>query len=399
MIRKIKDSFKNKTVKVNKFNIILLCIFVFFVIFGIYYKQKNDVKVYEVLKVKNEISDVLKGYLVTDETVVNFSNEDTIIITASDLKRVAKNDIIGIYKNSNYDKYLDKLNQMDLEIKEKLISLPTIYSNEVILIDTEIDYIVNIIKKETSYLKINEYKSKLDELSYKKAVAISNLTPSGEEVRKLIKIRDEYKNSILSNSNNVKAPISGSVIYKLDGAENKFNYTDKINDNNIDEIIKEYSIKKDKSFGIKIVDNYKAIIITNKVDNEYAIVGRQYDLEILDKNVTIQANLIKTTSKYNIFEVKNKVENLIDTRVINIKIIWKQISGLCINKKDIKSINDVNYVTILSLNKYIDIPIKIIFDRDDNVLIQNYSKEEKDELKLSEYRNLNMYDRIVENVD
>lgn len=400
MIKRIKNSVKNKisTLKINKFNLLLLFILILIIAAGVYYKQKNDVKVYEVLKVKNEISDVLKAYIMTDETVVNFNNNDTIIITADDLKRVVKNDVVGIYKNNEYDEYLNKLNQMDLEIKEKLMSLPTIYSNEVILIDNEIDYIVNSIKKETSYLKINEYKSKLDELSYKKAVAISNLTPSGEEIKRLIKVRDEYKSSILNNSNNIKSPISGSIIYKLDGLENKFNYTDKISDNNINEIIKEYSSKKDKNFGIKIVDNYKAIIITNKISNEYVNIGREYNIELLDKNVTIQATLIKNTSKYNIFEVKNKVENLIDTRMTNIKVIWKEISGLAINKKDVKVVNDVSYVTILSLNKYIDIPIKIISEKDENVLVQNYSKDEKEELKISETRNLNMYDRIVENV-
>ncbi|MDD2376100.1 MAG: HlyD family efflux transporter periplasmic adaptor subunit [Clostridia bacterium] len=396
----------NNNNKIRK-NISIIISIIFIIIisfFIIWYKKEKDVKVSETNNGKYEIYTETKGYVLNKETIITYNNDETLIPIAESEKRITTNSVIGIYKNEKYEKDLTQLAQMDEEINQKLQLLPEIYSNEVILIDKEIDIITKQMKNISSYIQMGDYKTKLDNLAYKKALTISSLTPSGSEVKSLILQRDKYKVNMNKSSNNVKASISGIIIYKNDGLENKFeiNNINQFLQKDIDQVITEYNKTQEETFGIKIIDNYESYVIIkeDKLNDKYIIENMTYTIELLDKNSKISGILIKKISNdnynYCIFKINNNIEEIVDLRKTDVKVIWKELTGLVVSNSSIKTLNNIDYITILSLNKYIDIPVKNLLKLDTISLIRNYTQDEKVELNLSEKRNLEVYDRVVE---
>ena len=76
-------------------------------------------------------------------------------------------------------------------------------------------------------------------------------------------------------------------------------------------------------------------------------------------------------------------------------MILKDITGFFVNKNSIKKVDEIYYLTIISFNEYIDIPVKIIYEYTGNYIVDNYSKEEKKLLGLEKTNNLIRYDRIA----
>ena len=391
-------------VKKNIYVSIAIALIVIVSVFVVWYKKEKDVKVIEANKGNFQIYTETKAYVLNKETVVGYNKGETLVPIAESEKRITVGNVIGIYKNAEYDKGIVQLAKMDEEINEKLALLPEIYSNEVITIDKEIDQTTKRIKNLNSYIQMSDYKAKLDRLAYEKALTISGLTPSGNDVKSLIISRDNYRNNMNKSSNNVKAPVSGVIIYKNDGLENKFDLKDihKLPAEAIQQVITEYDKTQEESFGIKIVDNYQSYIVIkeDKLNDQYIKENRTYTIELLDKNSKIKGVLINKiqTDKYNycIFEVNNNVEEIVDLRKVDVKVIWREINGFVVNNSSIKTVEDIDYITIISLNKYLDIPVKTLLKLENISLVSNYSDEEKSDLNLPKVGKLEIYDRIVE---
>lgn len=404
---KFNENNINKTLKSNIYIILLVVFVVVIFVIAIWYKREKDDKVSEASNGKYEIYTETKGYVLNKETLVDYDKNDTLIPIAESQKRITVNSVIGIYKNEEYEKGLLELSKMDEEINKKLELLPEIYSNEVILIDKEIDSVTKQITNISSYIQMGDYKTRLDNLAYNKALTVSGLTPSGNDVKSLILKRDEYKENMNKSSNNVKAPISGVIIYENDGLENKFDIKDidKLSQDGIEQIITEYDKIQEETFGIKIVDNYESYIVIkeDKENDEYIVEGRTYTIELLDKSSKIKGLLIKKItnekSNYCVFMISNNVEEIVNLRKADIKVIWKELTGFIVSNTSIKTLNDIDYVTILSLNKYIDIPVKTLLKLDNQSLVKNYTDDEKTKLNLIGTINLNVYDRVVESKD
>lgn len=405
-LKKVQTSLiKEKKSKKNIYIAIICLVAVILIVFSIWYKKEKDVKVVELNDGKYEIFTETKGYVINNETVVKYETDETLIPVAESEKRVTINNVIGIYKNDKYEEDIKKLNKIDEQINEKIKVLPEVYSNDVISIDKEIDEVVKKTNGLSSYIEMSDYKTKLDNLAYKKALTISSLTPSGEEVKNLILDREKYKNNMNNSSNNVKAPLSGVMIYKNDGLEDKFEINDieKLSKTTFENIIQEYDKTKEELFGLKIVDNYKSYILIkeDRTNDKYITEKKVYTIEILDKSKKIKGNLIKKIqdedTNYCLFEINNNVEDIIDLRKTDVKVVWKELYGYIVNNNSIKKINDIDYVTVLSLNKYIDIPVKILLKLENSTLINNYTKDEKTKLNITETKTLQLYDRVVQN--
>lgn len=394
----------NTSIKKNIYVVIVIILIIIVSVFIVWYKKEKDVKVVEANKGNFQIYTETKAYVLNKETVVEYNKDETLVPIAESEKRITIGNVIGIYKNAEYDKGIVQLAKMDEEINEKLALLPEIYSNEVITIDKEIDQTTKEIKNLNSYIQMSDYKAKLDRLAYEKALTISGLTPSGNDVKSLIISRDNYRNNMNKSSNNVKAPISGVIIYKTDSLENKFDLKDihKLPEKAIQQVINEYDKTHEESFGIKIVDNYQSYIVIkeDKSNDQYIKENRTYTIELLDKNSKIKGILINKvqTDKYNycIFEINNNVEEIVDLRKVDVKVIWREINGFVVNNSSIKTVEDIDYVTIISLNKYLDIPVKTLLKLENISLVANFSDEEKSNLNLPKVGKLEIYDRIVE---
>ncbi len=378
------------------------CLIMFILSAGLIYNSfKENEKTEEAISTIYKIGSELTGYAVYDETLLDYNKEEALVPVAQSEKRVIKNSIVAIYKNEEYETNLLRLEELDNAINDKLSALEETYSNDILIIEGQIQDAVDKSVTSNSYIDILDYKSKLDEYVYNKALTISSQSPSGSEITTLINEREDFRQAMNQSTNNVKAPLSGLVLYTVDGLENKFSVTEEINENYIEDIINEYNKEIVNHFGIKIVNNYEAYVVMKdtKENDVYATEGLYYDIELLDLDVTTRAKLEKkiTTDEnnYYIFKFINDIEDIVNLRKINLKVVFKKVEGFEVANSAITTINGVDYIKILSLNEYIDIPVKRLATLETISFVTNYSKTEKEELGIEETRNLLLYDRII----
>lgn len=347
------------------------------------------------------------GILVKDEQIVDVDNTKSLITVAEQYTRVAKNGIIATYKDESYDKYLQEVNNLDKTIESLIKDLPNTYSTEVSSINQQISSLAKEAQDANSFLKIQEYKNKLDELSYKKVSLLGEYSPSGSKIRELIEEREELEDSLIASSNNVIAPISGAVTYKIDKLEDVVDIDNilRYSESDIDTFFAKYSNNNVSEYGIKIVDNFNAYFILKTAvgaNDEYIKEGKSYTLKTTEQDeYEFSAELVKNMKSgdynYSIFNVQNGIENVIDYRTIGLEIVWNKTEGLAVLNTAINESVDgkYKYVTLVYGGQYIDIPIKII-NSDENIsIVENYTNEELTELGLTRNATLSRYDIIV----
>lgn len=346
-----------------------------------------------------------QGYSFKSEKVLGLKNSNTVIPSVAQDQRVAKDEVIAMYQNNNYDDYKNKINEMDNQIADAIKNLPQNYSNDVESIDEQIQTESVKLKDTNSYIKMQEYKNNLNDLAYKKIMAIGNASPSGSIVKDLITKRNDYEQDSKKNALNIKTPISGIVSYKIDNLESIVNTDNILNytTSDFDNIFNQYNNKKDSSFGIKIIDNYNAYLVVKETKGEndnYIKQGNSYNILLTDSNYNLTGTLVKNIENNNtyycIFNITNGIENLIDSRVFDIKITWRKIEGMMVPKKDLINVNEITYIKIIRNGDYENIPIVIVAQSDNMCIVRNLYDDEqkKDNLKVTD--ELNLYDRVVE---
>ena len=158
-----KGSFKNKlriTIKKNKFNIIIIAVVLLIIAcVGIYNNFFGNIETYTVVSGYVEKSSDTQGYLIKEEKVASSSSSDVAIPVIDQGKKAAKNEIIAIYKDESYTKYLQEIENMDKEIQTLIKDLPSTYSSDIKDIDNQISETSKDALKTTSYIKMQEYKN------------------------------------------------------------------------------------------------------------------------------------------------------------------------------------------------------------------------------------------------
>ena len=346
--------------------------------------------------------------LIKQESVLELRKDSSAIPVVEQGKRAAKDEVLAVYKSEDYDEYLSKINDMDESIASLVKDLPTTYSLDITNIQNEISSVTKNAYGENSYLKMQEYKSMLDELSYRKVNTLSELSPAGSKIRELIEERKELENQNKMSGDNIKASVSGVVTYKIDGLENMvdFSKVEKLSSDKIDEIFGEYKENNINNFGIKIINNYSAYLITKVPRGEndkYIKEGSVYKLKLNgnNNNNTLEGTLIKNIQtdqfNYSIFHISNGIEDLIDNRLLDVEIIWNREEGMAVLKNAIKRNTEDTYyyVTLVNGGQYMDIPIKIVSSSDTVCIVTNFSKEERESLNITTTTTLQMYDVLV----
>lgn len=347
------------------------------------------------------------GLVALDESVVKTDESQTIVPIIEEGKRASKGEAIAIYRNSEYNEYLEKINTMDMQIETLVKDLPTSYSSDVNDINKEISNLINEGKNITSYVKMQELKTKIDELSTKKVKLISDLSPEGSKIRELIEQRENYENSSKNSKSNIKAITGGIVSYKLDNLEDKIDFKNisKIGISNINEYFDTFSSTLVSHFGIKVVNNYNAYIISKQKkgeNDEYISDGKTYTIKIIDDNYkeiegTIVLHLSDEEYNYIVFEVTNNIEDIYEERINNFEVVWKKISGLTVPKNSLKydEQKEYYYVVALKYGNYENIPVKIEMEDDTSAIINKMKNEEKEKLGLNVKYDISLYDRII----
>lgn len=347
------------------------------------------------------------GIVIKEETIIDLKNNASAVPIIEQGKRVGKGDIIATYKSEDYENYLSQIEQVDSDIQTLIKDLPATYSVDVASIESEISELVKQSQNTTSYLKMQEYKSKIDELTYKKVLILGELSPSGSKTRELIEKRQEIEEKNKSSNDNIKAVKSGLVTYKIDNLETIADMK-KVNEfgkDEFDNIFEKYSNNNSNNFGIKIVNNYLAYLaikIPIDENDEYIKENKKYVIKTNEKeSVEFSGTLVKSlksdTENYLLFEITDNIENLIDHRTINLEVIWNKTVGMAVLKDAIRrnEQDTYDYVTVVNGGEYLDIPVKIISSSEGICIVRNFTKEEREQLGITETNKVNLYDILV----
>ena len=387
--------------------IITLVLIIGFVIFSICNELFNTKEIYTVVNGYVEKFVDTSACVIKKETIVPLQ-KDSVVPVIEQGKRVGVDQQIAVYRTESYDNYLEKIDEMDKQIQTLVNDLPPTYSADIESIEEQISKLSKEAIGQTSYIKMQEYKSKIDELTYRKIVLLGELSPDGSKIRELIDNRKKFEEESKSSQDNIKATVSGIVSYRIDDLESIANIDNILNYtySDLDNIFEKYSKNNTNKFGIKIIDNFKAYLVIKEEhseNDEYIQEGRSYNIKITDKNSeSISCKLVKYINteecNYCIFEINNIIEDLIDNRTVGIEVIWRRVDGLAVPKNAIEYNEEkkYNFVTVINGDQELVVPIDIVISSDSVCIIETMSDENKKALNLEDNKNtIELYDQIL----
>ena len=376
----------------------------------VYHFNKEKLKTkttYTVINGAIESSIETNMYVLKQETMVEYDNSLSITAVIEQGKRVSKREIIATYKSDVYDDYLSQIEDIDKQIQVLVKDLPITYSADINSIENQIAKYAKESRETTSYIKMQEYKSKIDELSNKKVSILANTSPDSSAIRALIDQRNILSNKSKESSSTIKAPCVGVVSYKLDGAEKIYNYNSLLNmsSEEFNQVISTYENVISDDFGIKIINNYEVYLLikSSKSDNDqYIKEGSRYYIRIANiDNKTIRPYLVKNIEtsdhNYSLFKLENGLDNIIDYRILSVEIIWNTVNGMAVPCNAVKE--DIEkgylYVTMVYGADYVKVPIEIVASSDSIYIVKNVDKEKLKQSGIDSRFGLELYDELV----
>lgn len=400
----------NKIIDFLKSNIrviIVLTIILIFIIFYISKKEFSKKTIYTVINGNIESSEETNLYLLKKETIVDYDKNQSVTAIIDQGKRASRYEAVATYKNDSYDDYQKQIEDIDKQIQTLVKDLPLTYSADISNIDDKILKYSNEVQGTTSYLRIQEYKTKLDELAYKKITILANSSPDSSAIRDLVAKRENLVNLSKTSDHNIISPVSGIVTYKIDGLEGVISYDEILNysASELENLISIYDSNTNNEFGIKIIDNFGAYFLvktpSGKYD-EYIKEGKNYKIRVSDfENLVLTATLIKNINdsgyNYSLFEIHNEIDSLVDYRKLSCEIVWNTIEGMAVPLNAIYTdeVNNYPYVLMVYGTDYVKVPINIVSKSDSIALVENVDKEVYEKYNLDTTFILELYDELV----
>ena len=358
-------------------------------------------------KISQEESDI--GYIIREETVVKGQNyKNGMVKIKNEGEKVAKGDSVFRYYSSGEEELKNKIAELDVEIQSLMQNEKSSFPSDVKLLESHIEKELDSIYGVNNAQKIQEYKKNINSYITKKAKISS---PSNSRLKELLSQREEYENRLTSDSENVNAPESGIVSYRVDGLESVLtteNFT-KFNKSFLQDLKLKtgQTVASNEEVG-KIINNYQCYIVFNSNTNEAknSKVGDTIKIRVQNSD-TLKAsveNIIDEDDESKTITVKitNDVEKLIAYRKISFDIIWWDAEGFRIPNEAIKEENGLSYVVRNRNGYYNKMLVKILKQNDEYCIVRQYKTEELEELgftssQIYSMRNIALYDEIVLN--
>jgi len=358
-------------------------------------------------KISQEESDI--GYIIREETVVKGQNyKNGMVKIKNEGEKVAKGDSVFRYYSSGEEELKNKIAELDVEIQSLMQNEKSSFPSDVKLLESQIEKELDSIYGVNNAQKIQEYKKNINSYITKKAKISS---PSNSRLKELLSQREEYENRLTSDSENVNAPESGIVSYRVDGLESVLTTEDftKFNKSFLQDLKLKtgQTVASNEEVG-KIINNYQCYIVFNSNTNEAknSKVGDTIKIRVQNSD-TLKAsveNIIDEDDESKTITVKiaNDVEKLIAYRKISFDIIWWDAEGFRIPNEAIKEENGLSYVVRNRNGYYNKMLVKILKQNDEYCIVRQYKTEELEELgftssQIYSMRNIARYDEIVLN--
>lgn len=356
-----------------------------------------------------------EAYIVREETLIQNSDKNSkndILPIKTQGEKVAKDTPIFRYYSKEEKQIKDNINKINSQIQEKLDQNAEVFSSDIKSLENQIEKKIDGFKYKSDIQEIIEYKKDIDTYINKKAEIKINLSSQNEDVLSLLEQKKNYESQLEQTVGYVKAPTSGSISYRIDDLENVLipDNLDNLTKESLDKLnLKTGQIVATSNKTAKIVNNFEAhlVIISNSNEAKQCKIGDKVYVRLSTRNeINAIVEKIKQDGKNYLITLKinNDVEKLIDYRKISVNIIWSKFTGLKVPKTSIIYENGNSYVIKSKAGYNEKILVKIKKEDKKYCIIDNYNKDEIDQLKdvlknQNINKKINIYDEILLNPD
>ena len=256
--------------------------------------------------------------------------------------------------------------------------------------------------------KINDHKNKIETYISKKVDLTGKNSPEGSELRLLTEERDKLEKQLETSVEVISAPKAGLASYRVDGLEDKL----KVGDFSYltSNLLNSFELKVGAAVPLsnekgKIVDNFRCYIATI-IDTEKSSAAKVGDRVILRLSTSdeIDATIVHIVEEDDqrilVFEINEKVEELLEFRLITIDIIWWKYTGLKVSNQALIEEDDKIYVERNMVGYTERLLVKVLRQNDTYSIVESYSDEELESLgysaeEISGMKNIKLYDEVV----
>ncbi len=352
----------------------------------------------------------VEAFVIRDEVVLQGENsENGLVQILADGERAAMNQSVFRYYSNVEDKILKQISEVDEKINQALASQTLTKVNaDVSSLEHEIEDTVNGMFKLNDIQKINDHKNKIETYISKKVNLTGKNSPEGSELRLLTEERDKLEKQLETSVEVISAPKAGLASYRVDGLEDKL----KVGDFSYltSNLLNSFELKVGAAVPLsnekgKIVDNFRCYIetIIYKEKSSAAKVGDRVILR-LSTSDEIDATIVHIVEEDDqrilVFEINEKVEELLEFRLITIDIIWWKYTGLKVSNQALIEEDDKIYVERNMVGYTERLLVKVLRQNDTYSIVESYSDEELESLgysaeEISGMKNIKLYDEVV----
>lgn len=403
---------RNTSINLKKILLFILMLTILaYVLYAIYnlIKQPTDIVLVEQGKLYLEES--VTGYLIRDEEVIQGENyKNGIVRIKEEGQKVSKGDSVFRYYTSGEEKLQQKIQELDIKIDEALAAENnSLFSSDIKVLEKEIEYKLEDIYNTNDMEKLLDFKKNIESAMTKKSKIAGELSPAGSYIRQLIDERSKYEKQLNSGSEDIKAPISGMVSYRVDGLEDVITTQDfsTLSKSVLEGLkLKTGQIIASSEEKGKIINNFECYITTvlESEKSKEVVVGDKLKLRLsngTEINATIEYIAEELDgSKLFVFKIIDSVEELISYRKVSFDIIWWSYSGLKVPNSAIIKEADLSYV-IRNKAGYLDkVVVNVKRSNENYSIVTNYTTTELKELgydvsTINASRNISLYDEIL----
>ncbi len=407
-----------KTKKKHGFNKIILTIgsilIISSIIFGVYSISKLIIEPTDIIVIKNgEVysEESSTGYIIREETLIEENSAKQLVQIKTEGEKVAKGEVVFRYNTSNENELNKQIEELTMQIQEALEGETDLFSSDIKALENQIESKLTGIDKKNDIQNIKEDKNDISTYITKKAKIAGSLSKSGTYINSLIAEKEKLEEQVELNAEYVYAPEGGVISYRIDNLEEQF-ATDDFSYITADYLenlhLKTGQVINTSNNIGKIVDNYKCYIATvlSSEEAQNIDVNKKVTLRLSNED-TVKAKIVYKNSENKneiiiVFEINDKVEDLIKYRKIPVDVIWWEVEGLKIPKDTIYYDDGLAYVVRNRAGYFDKLLVKIVEENDDYCIVNNYETEELKKLGLTTeeiraYKKINLYDEIVLN--
>ena len=352
----------------------------------------------------------VEAFVIRDEVVLQGENsQNGMVQILADGERAAMNQAVFRYYSNVEDKIIKQISEVDEKINQALDNqtLPKLNA-DVSSLEHEIEDTVNGMYKLNDIQKINEHKNKIETYISKKVDLTGKNSPESSEVRNLTEQRDQLEQQLENSVEVITSPKAGLASYRVDGLEDKL----RVNDFSYltSDLLNSFELKVGAAVPLsnekgKVVDNFKCYIATiiNTEKSSAAKVGDIVTLR-LSTSDEIEATIVHIVEEDNqrilVFEIKEKVEELLEFRLITIDIIWWKYTGLKVSNQALIEEDDKIFVERNMPGYTEKLLVKVLRQNDTYSIVESYTDEELENIgysadEIKEMKTIKLYDEVL----